>query len=470
MTGERRGLWLLGLVAAVLVPPTHAVAQGASSEVLARPGRELVDSVAVLVVSERPWTPTVAVVVSFVGGSGDDPNGGEGASWLLGMVLTEMARAELAGMGARVQIDVEPARTLVTMLASPEDWEVAYRTLMETLSVQDVAPSAVDAAREDLLAQLAFQRGAPVRTFELETERLLLGAFHPFARAPAGSAESINGLGVGTLVQMRHRVFDPQHAAVAVVGAIRVDAVAAALPSGRTIGPLPGSPPGYSGTSSGMQAGDSATSSVAASAALSGAVPETQERGETEASGTGSKRAWTEGERHTVADDVTNSWIVAAYPFSSDAPRTDFEFLSYSLERELSPDPPPPGLFHLSAEVRDLPDGPVVLVIATVETRTAPTWERRIVNATDRLAANVMSPMFFDRHRRSFRSATAIRLAAPEEEAHRILADAQRLGWLRDVAADIGLLSRNRLQRIASMLGEPRVLVFGPGRSRGGHE
>ena len=433
MTRGPRKLLLSGLAVAILTPPSPTLAQDAPGGGPARPDRGLGDSVAVLVVNERPWTPTVAVVVSFMGGSGDDPDGGEGASWLLGMILGEMARAELATIGARVRIDVEQARTLVTMLASPEDWEVAYGALMQTLSLREMAPSVVDATREDLLAQLTFQRGAPVRAFELETERLLLGAFHPFARPATGSVESVNGLGLGTLTQIRRQVYDSHRAAVAVVGPVGVDTITAVLRSGRTIGPR-------------------------------------LEPAEAEVSQGESERAWSEGERYTVANEVTNSWIVAAYPFSSDSLRTDFEFLSYSLQRELSPDPPPPGLFHLSVEVRDLPDGPVVLVVATIESRTAPTWERRIVNTAQRLRTTVMSEHFFDRHRRSFRSATAIRLATPEEEARRMLDDAQRSGSLRDVRADIALLSRDRLQRVASMLGEPRVLVFGPGRSQGSRE
>ena len=408
-------------VHATAAPPGHR-------EVGDRPPA-LADTVALLVVSERPWSPAVAVTLSFAGGHGDDPPGGEGTAWLLGLVLERAANANLEETGAGVEIEVGAVRTWVTLLATRTDWPAAYRTLTRTLLDDAIDPSLAEAARTDLVGQLLFQRNAPVRSFELETERMLHGAEHPFARAAMGSPASVSGVTVASLQAARARVYAPDGARVAVGGAVAPEEAAMVVGAHRTMA---------------SRAGGAWT--------VEGAPLRPRDPGP----------AWATGGRFPFVDEITNSWIVAAYPFPRAVARTGFEFVAHVVRRQLVSDPPAPGLISRRVELRDLPDGPVLLVTAAVESHTAPDWERRVAEAVERLATSPLAPDLADRQRRSFRSARALELAYPEREGRWLLAEIEAVGRLGDPGPELDLLSPDEFQRVAAALGEPRVLVYGP--------
>lgn len=392
----------------------------------------LADTVDVLVVSERAWTPAVTVSLSFAGGHGHDPPGAEGTAWLLGMVLTRAANANLAETGARVEIDVEADRTWVALFTTRGDWAAAYRVLARTLMEDPLDPVLVEATRADLAGQLFFQVDAPVRLFEVAARRLLLGADHPSARSVMGSPASVSGLTASALEGARARVYTLEGVHVAVGGAVSPAEAASVVGPHRTMAsrtdgawtvegePLPAGVPGP---------------------------------------------AWENGRRYPVADQITNSWILAAYPFAGDAPRTAFEFVAHVAGGLLASDPPAPGLISRRVELRELPDGPVLLVTAAVESHTTPDWERRITDLVGRLATIPLPADLVDHQLRSFRSAVALKLAYPEREGRRLLTGIGTSGRLPDLPASLKLLSVDELQRAAAALGEPRILVYGPGES-----
>ncbi len=390
------------------------------------------DTVELVVVSERPWSPAVAVTLSFAGGYGDDPPGAEGTAWLLGMVLARAANANLAETGATAEIEVGPTRTWVTLLSTLDDWATAYGIVTRTLLDDPVDPLLAEATRADLAAQLLFQRDAPVRLFELEVQRLLLGPGHPAARAPMGSPSSVSGRTVAALEAARERVYTPDRARVAVVGAVAAEDAAAVAGAHRTLSARTGGSWMMEGTP------------------LRPAAP---------------GLAWESGGRHGVVDEITNSWIVAAYPFAGTAPRSRFEFVAHVAGDRLVSDPPPPGLISQRVEVRELPSGPVLLVMVAVESYTAAAWERRISEVVNRLSTGTLTQDMVDRERRSFRSARALELAVPEREGRRLLIEAEATGQPGESPAALEQLSPEEFQRTAAQLGKPRVLVYGPGEA-----
>lgn len=386
------------------------------------------DTLQLVVVSERPWTSAVAVTLSFAGGYGDDPPGAEGTAWLLGKVLERAAAASLAETGAVAAIEVEGDRTWVTLLTTSGDWAAAYRTLTRTLFTDPLDAALAAETRSELSGQLFFQRDAPVRAFELAARRVLLGPER--ARPPMGTPSSVSGLTVEALEATRTRIYRMDEARLAVVGAVEPAEAASIVGAHRTMArrgeqawvvegaPLPPRAPGW---------------------------------------------AWEAGGRTSVADDITNNWIRAAYPFDGAAPRRPVEVLAHVIGEQLGIDRPAPGLISRRVEVRELPGGPVLQVTIAAQWPTVRAWEQRIVDILDQLSAGNLSPDDLNRQYRRFRSARALAMADPEREGRRLLMEAESDGGPGELLAPMEGLSSEEVQRTAADLGEPRVLVYGPG-------
>ena len=386
------------------------------------------DTLELVVVSQRPWTSAVAVTLSFAGGFGDDPAGAEGTSWLLGMVLERAANANLAETGAVADIEVEADRTWVTLLATSSDWASAYGVLTRTLVDDPIDPALAGETRADLSGQVFFQRDAPVRAFELEARRMLVGAER--ARPPMGTPNSVSGMTVGALEAKRARTYRLDGARVAAVGGVAPADAAPVLGAHRTMArreeqawvvegaPLPPRAPG---------------------------------------------QAWETGGRDSVADDITNNWIQAAYPFAEATPRGTMELLAHVIGELLLINRPAPGLISRRVQVRELPGGPVLQVTIAAQWPTVGAWEQRIVDIVDHLSAGDLSPDDLSRQHRRFRSARALAWADPGREGRRLLIEAESDGGLGEPLAPLEGLSSEEVQRAAAELGEPRVLVYGPG-------
>ena len=386
------------------------------------------DTLELVVVSPRSWTPAVAVRLSFAGGSGDDPPGAEGTAWLLGRVLERAAREALAETGAVTEVEVDAERTQVTLLAPSSDWATAYGILARTLLTDPIDPALAEETRRDLAAQVVFQRDAPVRAFEREARRMLLGEEH--ARPVMGTPSSVAGVTAWALEGARGRLYRRDRARVAVVGATDPSAAASVVGAHRTM-----------------------VSRAERAWVLEGAPLPSRAGG----------RAWEGGGRTPISDNITNSWILAAYPFSGAAARRPMEFVAHLIRGRLVTDPPAPGLISRRVEVRELPGGPALLVTVAAEWSATAAWERRIAEVVRRLSTDPLSRDFVRRQHRSFRSARALELATPEAEGRRLLAEAEVVGGPGELLAPLEGLSPEEILRTAADLGEPRILVYGSG-------
>jgi len=386
------------------------------------------DTLELVVVSERPWTSAVAVTFSFAGGYGDDPPGAEGTAWLLGRVLERAVAASLAETGAVAAVEVEGERTWVTLLTTSDYWAAAYRTLKRTLFTGQLDAALAAETRSELSGQVIFQRDAPVRAFELEARRMLLGAER--ARPPMGTPSSVSGITVEALEATRARIYRMDKARLAVVGAVEPAEAALTVGAHRTM----------------ARRGEQAW--VVEGAPMSPRTP---------------GWAWETGGRTSVADDITNNWIRAAYPFEGTTSRRPMEFLAHVIGEQLGINLPAPGLISRRVEVREQPGGPVLQVTIAAQWPTVRAWEQRIVDIVDHLSAGSLSPDDLNRQYRRFRSARALAMADPEREGRRLLIEAESDGGPGELRAAMEGLSSEEVQRAAAGLGEPRVLVYGPG-------
>lgn len=397
------------LVLAVLCPPERAAAQT----------RGPVDHLAVDV---RPWGTMVAVTVSIPAGSRHDPEERAGAAWVLGHAVADRLRQELDPAEATAEVSVERSRTVFSLLAVPDRWTRAYRTLTGVLFVDPLDEDDVLRARRALMEQLLFESGAPVRDFQQELHETLTSARHPWARPATGYPDQIVQIEIEDLEEYRDAHYRPHTAAISVVGPVSARRVASLIPASARTTP----------------------DEAVVQEEVWGSLP------------------WSRGGRSRVVEEVTNTWIGVAFPAPLGSPRTSLEMLAHVVREELNPTPPDPGVYSADVGVVETPIGPVLLVMAAVFPEVAERWEREMVAAVRTLAERPADPTNFQWQRRRFRTEILLQEALPEGRGRRLADDLHRTGQLRDVTAEIWALDAESLSTLAAALGEPRIVVFGP--------
>ena len=370
--------------------------------------------------SLTPRGTVVSIAVRIPTGSADDQEGFGGTAWLLGHLLAERADAA-AGAGTVVSVEVSRGETLFTVLTLPEGWAEAWRRVESTIFGPPPDGLDVVTARQALEDALVFEEGSPVRNFELEAASLIAPPSHPWAQPIRGTRESLANVSELTLKLFYGNYYRADAATISVVG-----------------------PRGF--------------------------VPPDPTRTDSTDIAPGSGPAWSVGERLRLVREITNSWIVVAWPVEPDLPRTSLEFLVHLLAEQLDPTPPDPDRYSVDVRLEDTPRGPVVLVEATVFPAAADRWEERILDARDRLARDIMDDDFLGWRRRRFRTARLLLESRPEAEAARIARDLAREGRARSLSIQIWDLDGADLLRAARALGEPRILLLGPDLGSREHE
>lgn len=418
----------------LLAGPERAVGWALLLLALAAPGHAASQEVppyARQVVAQRPHGAAVAVALRLPAGSGADPEGLEGTAWIAAAALQDQVNRALGTRAAVFSASVERGSTVFALLADPAGWRAAWALADSVLFTALLDPTAVQRHRDALIGRLAFEAGSPVRAFEAEAADLVAGPGSPFGRPPRGTRTSLPVVSTATLEAFRSRAWRRDAAALALVG-----------------------PP----------------SALEGTAAAETAQPADVAGGADPAGGAapGAGRAWTEGERRARVQDVTNAWIVVAYPVPPSVPRTELEMLAHLVGEELDPVPPAAERYSAGARVEDTPAGAVLVVEASVFPEAADLWEGRILRLVERLGAEAMGEDFFTWRRRRFRASRLLDEAAPEVEAARKTADLLREGRVRDLATEIWGVDARALRDAAAALGAPRILVIGPDLRQGG--
>ncbi|MDP2957614.1 MAG: hypothetical protein Q8N53_14405 [Longimicrobiales bacterium] len=353
----------------------------------------------------------VAVALRLHAGSQDDPEGFAGTAWLLARVLEDQVKRTLGPSQGVFTAQVERATTVFTLLAEPSAWASAWAIADAVLFDTPIDAGLLDSHKAALLDQLEFEAGSPFGDFEAEAAGLLAEPGSPFSRPPRGTAESLPGVGPGTLEAYRSAFHRRDLAAQAIVG------------------PLPPENPS------------------ARSPAAERPTPDI---------------AWVTGDRVFLARDVTNTWIAVAYPAPAALPRTHLEVVAHLLEEELDPTPPAADRYDVDVRLQETPHGSVLVVEASVLPEAAAAWEERILAAVEGLASEPIGEDFFRWRRRRFRAARLLEESAPEVEARRITADMLREARVRDLGVEIWSLDARALLSAARSLGPPRVFLMGP--------
>lgn len=432
------------LLALAVLPTPARSATGAGAAGLQLPPPP--DTVAALTVRSLERSPATAVAVAFPSGSGDDPEGAAGAASLLARSLEHRLRQRLPG-AALVTGRVDRDLLAFVVVTPPDDAPGAWEILTSVLFGDPLPPEVVEEARQELLGPLRFERGAPVRAFEEELRRLVLGSGHPWARPVQGIEGEMAALPAGSVEELRRSRLRASEAHVAVVGPVD----RAALRSWMSVrGEAPPPPPPDTLAVGTTAAGDSLPLPAADTLVAPDPPPPP------------APPAWTSGERVVLERNVVNGWVAVAWPAPADLPRVHLEYVAHVARELLTPEPPDPGLFSVRATVEETPDGPALRIVAAVLPGETQRWEARILGVIPGLVDSPPPPDFLAVYRRRFAGETLLPLSLPEEEALVLAGDLVRGTHHEDRAAQIHDLGTEELLSAVRRLGSPRILLFGP--------
>lgn len=413
------------------------------------------DTIAALVVRTMERAPATSVALAFPTGSGSDPEGASGAASLLARALEERIRGALPGGSALVSSRVERDLIAFSLVTPPADWPAGWSALTRVLFGEPLPESAVEGARRELLGPLRFERGAPVRLFELEADRLVLGTAHPWARPVQGTESEVSGIPAAQVEELRRRWIRAADAHVAVLGPLDREGLRTwMVVAGEA--PPPAAP-----------AADSLNPADTTRGGATPAAPPVEEVPSPAAAPASpptppAPPAWTTPERRSLERDVVNAWVMVAWPAPADLPRTRLGFAAHVVREALTPVPADPGLFSVTARVEETPGGPVLRVVAAVLPGEALRWEERILGVIPGLVESPPPDDFLAVYRRRFAGETLLTRSLPEEGALSLAAGLVRGTASVDLAGEIHALHADELVATVRSLGVPRILLFGP--------
>jgi hypothetical protein len=385
---------------------------------------DVVDSTAVV----------AALSLRLASGTGDDPVGREGLTYL---AVDALRRALLEVPGV-MEVEAAAARsdTRLTVVVRPGAFADIEARIDDPASL---APG-IPAARRSVVDRFAFTAETPRHEMELEAARLLAGFDDPWSRPASGTPASVPGIDDAAIVARWSALLEARSARV-------------------RVGPPGAFPPAASDTDTGRDAAPEAPG--AASALPDTVLPDTAAPVAAATPAASVAPPWIRTDRVRIVRDVTNLWIVVAFPLPPDLERTSVDHLVHRIDEILHPVPGDPGLIGAEVEVVRLPEGEAIVVTASVLPPSATTWEARIVGIPDRISPP-FDPDFFRWERRRFRAHLLLRDAPIGHRAARIASDLFTGGDVRDLAEEAWALEPDDLANAAGRLGPPRILVFGP--------
>ncbi len=167
----------------------------------------------------------VVTCVTYALGSRDDPDGKEGAAWVLQRLLASSdpkrsgALARLIAAGGSSRGEVGPDHTQYLTSAPASALALALRLEAERQAKLSLSPAELWQAQRDALLALEQKRAAAVEAFA--EQRLLELAFQgypPYSHPLMGTRSSLRALDAVALSELQERGMRPDRAALSVVG------------------------------------------------------------------------------------------------------------------------------------------------------------------------------------------------------------------------------------------------------------
>ncbi|HEU0015358.1 MAG TPA: hypothetical protein VFQ45_16840 [Longimicrobium sp.] len=366
-------------------------------------------------VRPEPGTPVVAAEILIAVGPADEPEEHAGITYLTARSVTAPVRGVLDSLGAHLEVDQQKDAVSFTVIASPDNWEEAARTLLVAIFRDPVDSLATVRQRAATVAELTAREASPSDALAREVDAALFGADHAWGRPAVGTAESVGRLTVDQVDLFLRRYFTSERAVIAIVGPVEPDA-GEALAGYMEPGPL-------------------------SRPRVGGAEPADEPV-------------------HREYDAIT-AWVAAVYPVGVDADEEALRMLAELALERVSFGPARRQVYDARATVVRHAAGGELRLEMVVPPREAEQWGQRLHDAVAAYAGEELgAPLFADRLRRH-RGARLLALESPEARA-RALARQTLLGARAPRLPDPDTLTPARLRGAARALGDPVLVFLGP--------
>jgi predicted Zn-dependent peptidase len=368
-----------------------------------------------VMVRPEPGTPVVAAEVLIAVGPVDEAAGKEGITYLTARSVTAPILPVLDSLEARLTVEQQKDAVSFTVIAAPDTWEEATRTLLVALFRDPVDSVATVRQRTATVAELAAREGSPADALAREVDAAVFGKEHPWGRPAVGTAASVRRLRPGEVDAFLRSGFTADRAVVAIVGPVQRGA-GEALAAFMEPGPL--------------------------------RLPEIDPPSPAD-----------EPVRQNY--QAITAWVSATYPFSTDADEEAIRMLARLALERVSFGVQRPQVYDASAEVVRYAGGGELRMQLVVPPGEAEDWANRLAQAVSEYADEPLSDPIFAERLRRFRGERLLELEGPEDRA-RTLARRMMLGLSTSALTDAEALTPARLRAAARALRDPIVVYLGP--------
>lgn len=370
-----------------------------------------------LLVRSEPGTPVVAVEVLVAAGPADETPEQAGLAYLTARAATAPIRPILDSLGARLTVQAHKDALGFTLIAAPDTWREASRTLLVALFRDPADSVATVRERAALRAELIGREASPADALAREVDAAVFGPEHPWRRPAAGYSTTVEKLTVRDVDGFIRGFLVPERTVVAIVGPVEPAAAREHL-AGFFRG-TPWQPP-----------------SSAPAAPLESPIRQ---------------------EYNSIT-----AWIAASYAFPADVDEEAVRLLGELAVEGLAFGPSRRSVYNARSEVVRRAEGGELRIQIVVPPREVDAWAGRIDEAVARYAERPLTPAQLAERVRRYRGLRLRELDTPEARAQ---AAARQIFLGRDAGgrlADLDRLDSGRVLAAARALRRPTLVVLGP--------
>ncbi|MBW3570744.1 MAG: hypothetical protein KY467_06535 [Gemmatimonadetes bacterium] len=369
-----------------------------------------------VVVRPEPGTPVVAAEVLIAVGPADEAAGKEGITYLTARSVTAPIVPILDSLTAQLTVVQHKDAVSFTVIAAPDTWEEATRTLLVALFRDPVDSLATVRERTATAAELEAREASPADALARQVDAAVFGQAHPWGRAAVGTAASVRRVRVADVDAFLRAGFTADRAVVAIVGPVDPEAAQALR--------------GF------MDPGPVRRTEVDAPAPADRPVRQQY-------------------------NSIT-AWVAAVYPFDADADEEALRMLARLAVERVSFGPLRPQVYDSRAEVTRHAGGGQLRLELVVPPREVEDWAERLSAAVAEYAGEALGEAQFSSRLRRFRGERMLELESPEARARALARRVLVTGRTTGALADLDGLTAERLHRAARALGDPVIVFLGP--------
>lgn len=369
-----------------------------------------------VVVRQEPGTPVVAAEVLVAVGPADEDSANAGITYLTARSVTAPILPLLDSLTAQLTVQQHKDAVSFTVIAAPDNWEEATRTLLVALFRDPVDSVATVRQRAATVAELQAREVSPADALAKEVDAAVYGEDHPWGRPAVGTAASVGRIRVHQVDSFLRSGFTADRAIVAIVGPVDRGA-ADAMRAFMDPGPV--------------------------------------------------RR--TEVDAPTPADEPVRqqynsitAWVAAVYPFGENADEEALRMLAELAVDRVSFGPLRPQVYDSRAEVTRHAGGGELRLELVVPPREVEEWAARLSAAVAAFADEALDEGQFAERLRRFRGERMLELESPEARARVLARQALVTGRTTGRLADVDGLTAARLHQAARSLSSPVIVFLGP--------